>query len=439
MVHVWTRRPTRKLSRGLFDEEGEILLKLATKIIIALFLGAITGLLLNLFAPNVFKVLDPYLFTPLGQIFLNLIKMLVVPIVFFSITLGVAGLGDPKKLGRIGVKTITYFLLTTTFAIIIGISLALLIKPGAFGDFDTKAADYSAEEAPSMAETLLNIIPTNPVQSLVEGNMLQIIVFCVFLGLGIAMLGKKTEGLLKLFEQGNELMMYLVGVVMKFAPYGTFGLIATAIGSQGLDAMKAMGLYFSVVLIALILHFFLTYGSTIAILAKRNPIAFFKGFSPAMVVAFSTSSSNAVLPVSMETAQKRLKALPEPISSFVQPLGATINMDGTAIMQGVATIFIAQVYGVELTLVQMLTVVLTAVLASVGTAGVPGVGLIMLAMVLNSVNLPVEGIALILGIDRLLDMARTVVNITGDAACAVIVTETEKKHEKDISSPNLSL
>ncbi|CUB19419.1 Proton glutamate symport protein [Bacillus safensis] len=423
---------------GLFDEEGEILLKLATKIIIALIVGAITGLLLNIFAPNVFKTLDPYLFTPLGQIFLNLIKMLVVPIVFFSITLGVAGLGDPKKLGRIGAKSILYFLLTTTFAIIIAMSLALLIKPGSFGTFDTKGAEYKPQEAPSTTDTLLNIIPSNPVQSLVEGNMLQIIVFCVFLGLGIAVLGKKTEGLLKILEQGNELMMYLVGVVMKFAPYGTFGLIVTAIGSQGLDAIKAMGLYFTVVLVALLVHFFLTYGSTLAIFAKRNPFTFFKDFSPAMVVAFSTSSSSAVLPVSMETAQKKLK-VPEPISSFVQPLGATINMDGTAIMQGVATIFIAQVFGVELTLMQMLTVVLTAVLASIGTAGVPGVGLIMLAMVLNSVGLPVEGIALILGIDRLLDMARTVVNITGDAACAVIVTETEKKHEKDTASPNLSM
>ncbi|ANT58728.1 dicarboxylate/amino acid:cation symporter [Bacillus pumilus] len=413
-------------------------MKLATKIIIALIVGAITGLLLNIFAPNVFKVLDPYLFTPLGQIFLNLIKMLVVPIVFFSITLGVAGLGDPKKLGRIGAKSISYFLLTTTFAIIIAMSLALLIKPGSFGSFDTKGAEYEPQEAPSTTDTLLNIIPSNPVQSLVEGNMLQIIVFCVFLGLGIAVLGKKTEGLLKILEQGNELMMYLVGVVMKFAPYGTFGLIVTAIGSQGLDAIKAMGLYFTVVLVALLVHFFLTYGSTLAIFAKRNPFTFFKDFSPAMVVAFSTSSSSAVLPVSMETAQKKLK-VPEPISSFVQPLGATINMDGTAIMQGVATIFIAQVFGVELTLIQMLTVVLTAVLASIGTAGVPGVGLIMLAMVLNSVGLPVEGIGLILGIDRLLDMARTVVNITGDAACAVIVAETEKKHEKDASSPHVSM
>ncbi|MEI4789642.1 dicarboxylate/amino acid:cation symporter [Bacillus sp. FJAT-53060] len=414
-------------------------MKLSTKIIIALIVGAITGLLLNIFAPNVFKVLDPYLFTPLGQIFLNLIKMLVVPIVFFSITLGVAGLGDPKKLGRIGAKSILYFLLTTTFAIIIAMSLALLIKPGSFGTFDTKGAEYEPQEAPSTVDTLLNIIPSNPVQSLVEGNMLQIIVFCVFLGLGIAVLGKKTEGLLKILNQGNELMMYLVGVVMKFAPYGTFGLIVTAIGSQGLNAIKAMGLYFSVVLVALFVHFFLTYGSTLALFAKRNPFTFFKDFSPAMVVAFSTSSSSAVLPVSMETAQKKLK-VPEPISSFVQPLGATINMDGTAIMQGVATIFIAQVFGVELTLLQMVTVVLTAVLASIGTAGVPGVGLIMLAMVLDSVGLPVEGIALILGIDRLLDMARTVVNITGDAACAVIVSETEKKHEKDTSSsPNLSM
>ncbi|MDM5318876.1 dicarboxylate/amino acid:cation symporter [Bacillus altitudinis] len=413
-------------------------MKLATKIIIALFVGAITGLLLNIFAPNVFKVLDPYLFTPLGQIFLNLIKMLVVPIVFFSITLGVAGLGDPKKLGRIGAKSILYFLLTTTFAIIIAMSLALLIKPGSIGSFDTKGAEYKPQEAPSTTDTLLNIIPSNPVQSLVEGNMLQIIVFCIFLGLGIAVLGKKTEGLLKILEQGNELMMYLVGVVMKFAPYGTFGLIVTAIGSQGLEAIKAMGLYFTVVLVALLVHFFLTYGSTLALFAKRNPFTFFKDFSPAMVVAFSTSSSSAVLPISMETAQKKLK-VPEPISSFVQPLGATINMDGTAIMQGVATIFIAQVFGVELTLMQMLTVVLTAVLASIGTAGVPGVGLIMLAMVLNSVGLPVEGIALILGIDRLLDMARTVVNITGDAACAVIVTETEKKHEKDEASLNLSM
>ncbi len=402
-------------------------LKLATKIIIGLITGAIVGLLLNIFSPDLFGTLNTFLFTPLGKIFLNLINMLVVPIVFFSITLGVAGLGDPKKLGRIGFKTIAFFLVTTAIAIIIGLALAMIIQPGNVGNFDTAGAKFEAEEAPSTAETLLNIVPTNPIKAFAEGNMLQIIVFSIFVGYGITMLGKKSSALLNVVEQGNDLMMFLVNLVMKFAPYGTFGLIATAVGSQGLPAIKAMGLYMSVVVLALIIHAIFTYGSAVFFLAKYNPLTFFKKFAPAMSVAFSTSSSNATLPVSMETAQKELK-VPESISSFVQPLGATINMDGTAIMQGVATIFIAQVYGVSLSPMELVTVVLTAVLASIGTAGVPGVGLIMLAMVLSSVNLPVAGIGLILGIDRLLDMARTAINITGDAACALYVSETEKKH-----------
>ncbi|WP_299087541.1 dicarboxylate/amino acid:cation symporter [uncultured Metabacillus sp.] len=402
-------------------------MKLATKIIIGLITGAIVGLLLNIFSPDLFGTLNTFLFTPLGKIFLNLINMLVVPIVFFSITLGVAGLGDPKKLGRIGFKTIAFFLVTTAIAIIIGLALAMIIQPGNVGNFDTAGAKFEAEEAPSTAETLLNIVPTNPIKAFAEGNMLQIIVFSIFVGYGITMLGKKSSALLNVVEQGNDLMMFLVNLVMKFAPYGTFGLIATAVGSQGLPAIKAMGLYMSVVVLALIIHAIFTYGSAVFFLAKYNPLTFFKKFAPAMSVAFSTSGSNATLPVSMETAQKELK-VPESISSFVQPLGATINMDGTAIMQGVATIFIAQVYGVSLSPMELVTVVLTAVLASIGTAGVPGVGLIMLAMVLSSVNLPVAGIGLILGIDRLLDMARTAINITGDAACALYVSETEKKH-----------
>ncbi|MBO1510914.1 dicarboxylate/amino acid:cation symporter [Metabacillus bambusae] len=402
-------------------------MKLATKIIIGLIVGAIVGLILNIVSPDLFKILNTFLFTPLGKIFLNLINMLVVPIVFFSITLGVAGLGDPKKLGRIGFKTITFFLVTTAIAIVIGLLLSSIIQPGNIGTFDTAGAEFEAGEAPSTAETLLNIIPTNPIKAFAEGNMLQIIAFSIFVGFGITMLGKKASTLLTVVEQGNDLMMYLVNLVMKFAPYGTFGLIATAVGSQGYSAIKAMGLYMMVVVLALVIHAVVTYGSAVFFLAKYNPITFFKKFSPAMSVAFSTSSSNATLPVSMETAQKELK-VPESISSFVQPLGATINMDGTAIMQGVATIFIAQVYGVSLTPMELVTVVLTAVLASIGTAGVPGVGLILLAMVLNSVGLPVAGIGLILGIDRLLDMARTAINITGDAACALYVSETEKKH-----------
>ncbi|MGD6857142.1 dicarboxylate/amino acid:cation symporter [Bacillus infantis] len=407
-------------------------MKLSTKIIIALIAGGIVGLLLNLYSPDLFETLNTYLFTPLGKIFLNLINMLVVPIVFFSITLGTAGLGDPKKLGRIGLKTITFFLATTCMALIIGIAFSYIFQPGNVGTFDTTGAEFEAQEAPPVSETLLNIIPTNPIKAFTEGNMLQIITFSVFIGFALTMLGEKTRGVLKLFDQGNELMMYLVNLIMRFAPYGTFGLIVSAVGTQGVDAIKAMGLYMGVVLAALIVHTLVTYGSAVYFLARRSPIEFFKGFAPAMSVAFSTSSSNATLPVSMNVAQKNLK-VPESVSSFVQPLGATINMDGTAIMQGVATIFIAQVYGLDLTFTQLVTVVLTAVLASIGTAGVPGVGLIMLAMVLQSVNLPVEGIALIIGIDRLLDMTRTAVNITGDAACAVIVGESEKKKNRELT------
>ncbi|MDT9023412.1 MULTISPECIES: dicarboxylate/amino acid:cation symporter [Rossellomorea] len=400
---------------------------LTTKIIIALILGAIVGLLLNIFAKDIFDILDPYLFTPLGKIFLNLISMLVVPIVFLSIVLGSAGLGDPKKLGRIGLKTIVFFLVTTCIAIVIGLSLAYVIDPGLVEGIDkTQSEGFETEEAPPVGETLMNIIPKNPLTAMTEGNMLQIIAFAIFIGFGLTALGDKTKGILKLVEQGNDLMMYLVTLVMKFAPYGTFGLIASAIGSQGFSALKAMWLYFVVVLAALIIHAIVTYGGTILLLAKKNPLWFFKNFSPAMSVGFSTSSSNATLPISMDVAQQRL-GVSKSVSSFVQPLGATINMDGTAIMQGVATVFIAQVYGVDLSLEQLITVVLTAVLASIGTAGVPGVGLILLAMVLSSVNLPVEGIGLILGIDRLLDMARTSINISGDAACALFVSESEKK------------
>lgn len=402
-------------------------MSLTKKILIGLGLGFVVGLSLNATSKEWFQLLDTIIFTPLGTIFLNLIKMLVVPIVFFSITLGVTGLGDPKKLGRIGIKTITYFLITTAIAITIGISLAQIIKPGSVGTFDTTSAEFEAKEAPSISETLLNIIPTNPIQAMAEGDMLQIITFSILVGFAISILGEKAASLKTIIHQGNDLMMYLVTLVMKLAPYGAFGLIATAVGSQGFDAVKAMGLYMLVVLLALLLHAVLTYGSTVYFIGKMNPISFFKNFFPAMSVAFSTSTSSGTLPISMEIAQKRLK-VPESISSFVQPLGATINMDGTAIMQGVATVFIAQVFQEQLTFAELVTIVITAVLASIGTAGVPGVGLIMLSMVLTSVGLPVEGIALILGVDRLLDMTRTAINVAGDAACAVCIAESEKKH-----------
>ena len=399
-------------------------MKLAKHIIIALIAGVVVGLLLNIFSPGIFEKSDTFLFQPLGLIFLNLMKMLVVPVVFISIALGTIGIGDPKKLGRIGGKTLGFFLVTTAIAIIIAISLGLLLKPGVGGNFETANATYEAQEAPPVSETLLGIIPTNPISAMAEGNMLQIIFFAALIGFGMAMLGKKVEKIKELFDQANELIMYLITFVMKFAPYGAFGLIASAVGSQGIEALKVMGMYMGVVLGALLIHTVVVYGGAVAFIGKRNPIWFFKNFFPATVVGFSTASSAATLPISMKTAQEKLK-VPESISSFTQSLGATINMDGTAIMQGAAVIFIAQAFDVQLTMAQLLTVVLTAVLASIGTAAVPGAGLIMLAMVLTAVNLPVEGIALVLGVDRLLDMVRTSVNITGDAACALVIAQTE--------------
>ena len=398
-------------------------MSLTKKILIGMGLGIVFGLILNLAIPSAFETINSYILVPLGKIFVNLIKMLVVPIVVVSLILGTAGISDPKKLGRIGAKTLSFFLGTTVVALILAIGMGLLVKPGS-GNFQLDGANFEEVKAPPVIDTLLNIIPANPLGAMTEGAMLQVIAFAIIIGFGISRVGEKASGLIRLVEQVNEVLMYLVQAIMKFAPYGAFALIATAIGSQGMSAIAAMGKYMFVVLFVLLLHLIFTYGSAVSLLGKMKPIRFFKEFSPAMVVAFSTSSSAATLPISMKTLQNNLN-VSKSISGFVQPLGATINMDGTAIMQGVATIFIAQVYGAELGLSQLLTVILTATLASIGTAGVPGVGLIMLSMVLTSVGLPVEAIALVLGVDRLLDMCRTAVNITGDAACAVYVARSE--------------
>ncbi|KOP82636.1 dicarboxylate/amino acid:cation symporter [Cytobacillus solani] len=406
-------------------------MSLTKKILLGMGLGIVVGLILNLALPGMYDTVQSYILYPLGKIFVNLIKMLVVPIVVVSLILGTAGISDPKKLGRIGVKTISFFLITTAIAIILAIGMSYLFHPGS-GDFQLDGADYEATEAPPVIDTLVNIIPTNPVNAMAQESMLQIIVFSIFIGYGLSRLGEKVNGIYRLIEQANDVLMFLVNVIMKFAPFGAFALIATAIGGQGFDAIMAMGKYMFVVLFVLLLQLVLVYGSALSFLGKMNPIKFFKGFSPAMIVAFSTSSSSATLPISMKSAQNNLN-VSKSVSGFVQPLGATINMDGTAIMQGVATVFIAQVYGSNLSLSQLLTILLTATLASIGTAGVPGVGLIMLSMVLTSVGLPVEAIALVLGVDRLLDMCRTSVNITGDAVCAVIVDRSEGKQEDLVS------
>lgn len=412
---------------NLFIGEGRNDMNLTVKILIGLVVGAVTGIIFNLFAPDAFQYVDTYFFDPVGTIFLNLIMMIVVPLVFFSIALGAAGMGDPKKLGRIGGKTVGFFLITTAIALAIGLSIALIVQPGDEGLLGEGDQNYTAEEAPPIMETITNIIPSNPIEAMASGEMLQIIAFSLFVGIALAILGDKVKGITKLFEQGNEIMMYLVGVIMKVAPYGAGALIASALGSAGIGAMRSLAMYMLCVIGALIIHSVVTYGGAVALLGKMNPVKFYKGFFPAIAMGFSLSSSNGTLPLSMKSAQENL-GVSKQVSSFVQPLGATINMDGTAIMQAIATVFIAQVYGATLGMGDLLTIVLTATLASIGTAGVPGVGMIMLAMVLSSVGLPAEGIALVIGVDRILDMMRTSVNITGDAACAVIVDHGERKN-----------
>ncbi|PKE39119.1 dicarboxylate/amino acid:cation symporter [Macrococcoides caseolyticum] len=415
------------------------------KIIIALVFGIIVGSIFNLYQDASWvKWFNQYVFNVIGQIFLNLIFMLVVPVVFVSIVLGVVGVGDPKHLGSIGLKTLGFFLVTTALAITLAMCLALVFKPGTgkadllnSDDVKKYALEQKQKEKAAKAEgtsvqqtfdqTLINLIPKNPVLAMSETNMLQVITFAIFIGIGMIALGEKVSAVKLLFEQTNDILMFIVTAIMQyFAPIGTFGLVATAFTNAGFGAIKQLGMYFFVVLLALFLHMILVYGGAIKFLARRSPIWFFKGFAPAMTVGFSSSSSNATLPISLECAQDNLGVRKE-ISSFVQPLGATINMDGTAIMQGVATIFIAQISGVDLTIMQMVTVVAIAVIASIGTAGVPGVGLVMLAMVLTSVGLNPAAIGIILGIDRLLDMTRTAVNISGDAACAVVINEREKQ------------
>ncbi|MDW5471231.1 dicarboxylate/amino acid:cation symporter [Staphylococcus equorum] len=416
---------------------------LSMKIVIALILGIAIGSIFNMFAQSAFVInVDKYVFNVIGQIFLNLIFMLVVPVVFVSIVLGVVGVGDPKLLGGIGLKTISFFLATTALAITIAMALALIFNPGEGKSdllnsedvssyqktLDKEEGSQSAAASQSFDQTLINLFPKNPLQSMTDENMLQIITFAIFIGVGLIMVGSKAQMVHKFFEQTNEVLMYIVTMIMSvFAPIGTFGLVAHAFTGAGFGAIKQLGMYFFIVLLALAIHFFVVYGSAVKFMGKTSPLKFFKEFIPAISLGFSASSSTATLPVSLRCT-KKMGVRPE-IASFVQPLGATINMDGTAIMQGVATIFIAQISGVDLSIGQLITVVVIAVVASIGTAGVPGVGLIMLAMVLNAVGLDPAAIGIILGIDRLLDMTRTSVNITGDAACALIISNAADRKE----------
>jgi Na+/H+-dicarboxylate symporter len=411
--------------------------KLTTKILLGILLGLIVGTVLHLYFPGVFDVLNGYIFDPIAELFIKAIKMIVVPLVFFSIAAGAAGIADPRKLGRIGVKTIGLYMLTTAVAITIGLLLANIIAPGEGVTIGEAAEKPDIQEAPPIKETLLNIVPENPIQAMAEAEMLQIIFFALFFGIAMALLGDKVDRVKAVIDQGSEVTIKMVDLVMRTAPYAAFALMARAIGQAGIELIGSMAWYMVTILGSLILHMAVIYSLLIWLLAKMNPLHFYKAMAPAMEVAFTTSSSAATLPVTMECAERDLK-VPKSISSFVLPLGATVNMDGTSIMQGVAAVFIAQLYGIDLSLAEQGMIILTATLASIGTAAVPGAGLVLLSMVLTSVGLPVEGIAIIMGVDRLLDMSRTVTNITGDACVAVCVARTEERSEASPAAAEMS-
>jgi len=408
---------------------------LTKQILFAMLFGGILGAILNTFFMeyNFIKdVLVGDIFHVIGQIFVKSLKMLVVPLVFISLVCGVAALGDIKKLGRLGGKALLFYLGTTALAITIAVSLAVIIAPGEGFDLtSTTAQEFSPKESPSIAQTIINLVPDNPVEAMAEGQMLPLIVFSLLFGIAIVMAGESGKRVEQQFNDYNAVIMQLVIILMKLAPFGIFCLIAKTFALQGIDVIKPLISYFMVVTAALFIHALVTYPVLLKILSGLNVWTFLKKMRQVQIFAFSTASSNATIPVNIENTEKEL-GVDNSVASFTIPLGATINMDGTAIMQGVATVFIANVYNIDLSMADYLAVILTATLASIGTAGVPGVGLIMLAMVLNQVGLPVEGIALIIGVDRLLDMMRTAVNVTGDAAGTVIIAKSESALDQDI-------
>ena len=406
-------------------------LKLIHKVFIGLISGIIVGALLYPMKENpiVSKYIVSGLFEFLGQGFLRLVKMIIVPLVFASLVTGTAAMNDVKKLGRIGIKTLAFFMGTTAIGIIAAIVGANILKPGAGIVLENvQKAQYVAKETDSFVKVLLNIIPTNPIEALVKGEMLQVIFFAVMTGFVITILGEKAKRLQGMFEEVNSLMLKMVSLIMELAPLGIFGLIGKTFITLGWAAMKPLASFIIVTYILLLFHGLVVYQILLRIYAKESPIAFLKKILGPMTLAFSTSSSAACIPLSLKTLKEEFN-VEEKVSSFTIPLGATINMDGTAIMQGVATVFIAQLYNIHLTTNDYFMVVLTAVLASIGTAGVPGVGTIMLSMVLSQVGLPLEGIGMILAVDRIVDMGRTTVNITGDLVCSVIIDRIEKRAE----------
>ena len=407
-------------------------ISLGNWILIGMILGFIVGLILNFWVKDPFIkdiVLIDNVFYIGGTVFIKLMKMLVVPLVFCSIVVGVASISDIRKICKIGGTTILIYLLTTALAITIALLIAGIIKPGE-GLNMAGLAQANLTASQSMADTLINIIPDNPINSLAAGDMLPVIIFGVLIGIILAKLREETKTVNKMFEEGNTIMMEMTSIVMKFAPIGVFCLMAKTFAGLGFGGLMPLLKYIGCVLLGLAIQAFIVYPSIMVILTRLNPIKFFKRFISVMFFAFSSSTSNATIPLNMEKLSEM--GVSRDVSSFTIPLGATINMDGTAIMQGCAVMFAAQAYGIDLGTSALITVVFTAVMASVGTAGVPSVGLITLNMVFNSVGLPVDAIGIIMGIDHLLDMFRTAVNVTGDAICTLIVSFRSKALDLDV-------
>ena len=401
-------------------------MSLASQIFIALILAIIAGILLGGHAAFAKAYIKPF-----GTIFLNLIKFCVVPLVLFSIMSGILSMNDIKKVGSAGIKTVVYYLLTTACAITIGLLVGSAFK-GLFPALGTTDLSYEASSSASFMDTIVGIFPSNFIAPMSSANMLQLIVMALFMGFAILLLGDQASGIKSAVNQMNLVFMKCIDMVLKLSPIGVFCLLCPVVAENGASIIGSLAMVLLAAYIAYILHMAIVYSATVRTLGGMSPANFFKGMMPAMVFAFSSASSVGTLPINLECSRK-LGASDE-ISSFVLPLGATINMDGTAIYQGVCAIFIAACYGIQLTFPQMLTVVLTATLASIGTAGVPGAGMVMLAMVLAAVGLPVDGIALVAGVDRIFDMGRTVVNITGDASCAIIVSNMDQKAAEKAAS-----
>ena len=398
---------------------------LTKKILFGFTFGIIFGVIFNYF--NIASSLyGNYLINFLdfgGIIFLKTIKMMVVPIVFFSLSTGVSNLSDISSLGRIGFKTILLYITTTIIAITASLTISNFINPGN-NIVQKKLENLEIESPPSFLEILIDIIPENPFKSLIEGNMLQVIFIAILVGASISLMSK--ENLIKKnFIDFNDVIMKILSIIMYIAPLGIFCLIAKTFSTQGLSSILELLKYFFIVVLVIFLHLFFVYLPIVKIIGKTSYRSFIKGIKEAILFAFSTSSSTATIPITLQNLKKNFNVR-DKISSFTVPLGATINMDGTAIMQGVATVFIANLYGIELQVNDFVTIIMTATLASIGTAGVPGVGIIMLGMVLNQVGLPLEGIAIVMGVDRFLDMLRTSLNVSGDAMVTIVVDKTEK-------------